>query len=75
MAKVISGHFRKKDILLKLMINRKQQVQIKKMKSTAYLINVSRGGIVQEQDLAEALSSGLLSGGILSPTLLPDSVE
>ena len=25
MAKVISGHFRKKDILLKLMINRKQQ--------------------------------------------------
>lgn len=36
--------------------------QLKKMKSTAYLINVGRGGIVNEYDLAQALDSNIIAG-------------
>lgn len=42
--------------------------RMKEMKSSAYLINVSRGGIIQEQDLAEALSAGLLAGAGIDVT-------
>lgn len=36
--------------------------QLKKMKQSAYLINVSRGGIVNEADLYEALKHGEIAG-------------
>lgn len=36
--------------------------QFKKMKDSAYIINVSRGGIINEQDLYDALKSGKLAG-------------
>lgn len=36
--------------------------QIRQMKKTAYLLNLGRGGIIRENDLAEALSSGLIAG-------------
>lgn len=36
--------------------------ELKKMKPSAYLINVGRGGIVVEEDLAKALNEGLLQG-------------
>ncbi len=36
--------------------------QIKMMKKTAYLINVSRGGIIIEPELAKALDEGLIAG-------------
>ncbi len=36
--------------------------QLKSMKPTALLINVGRGGIVDEQALAEALDSGVIAG-------------
>lgn len=39
-----------------------QYQQLKTMKSNAYLINVSRGGIVNEQDLARALSQEEIRG-------------
>src|SRR5205809_5941546 len=32
------------------------------MKTTAFLINTSRGGLVVDQDLAEALNAGQISG-------------
>ena len=36
-----------------------------KMKPTAYLINTSRGQVIREQDLAEALNGGKLSGAAM----------
>lgn len=36
--------------------------QMKKMKKSAYLINVSRGGIINETDLAQALVDGEIAG-------------
>ncbi|MFA5513710.1 MAG: hydroxyacid dehydrogenase [Sphaerochaetaceae bacterium] len=35
---------------------------MKKMKKSAFLINTSRGGIINEADLAKAMKEGLLSG-------------
>lgn len=35
---------------------------LEKMKKTAYLINTSRGGVVNEQDLAAALENGTIAG-------------
>ena len=38
------------------------RAQLARMKSTAYLINVSRGGLIVEEALAEALNEGRLAG-------------
>ncbi|MDO4459938.1 MAG: D-2-hydroxyacid dehydrogenase [Clostridia bacterium] len=35
---------------------------LSKMKNTAFLINTSRGGIINEQDLADALNNGVIGG-------------
>ena len=35
---------------------------IAKMKKTAYLVNTSRGGVINERDLADALNSGRIAG-------------
>ncbi len=35
---------------------------LSKMKRTAYLINTSRGGVINENDLAEALEKGIIAG-------------
>lgn len=35
------------------------------MKKTAYLINTSRGGVVNEQDLADALNEGTIAGAAI----------
>lgn len=35
------------------------------MKSTAFLINTSRGGLIQEADLADALNNGILAGAAI----------
>ncbi len=39
--------------------------ELRKMKSSAILINVARGGIVNEQDLADALNEGTIRGAAL----------
>lgn len=36
--------------------------QLRQMKRTAYLLNLGRGGIIKEDDLAEALAAKLISG-------------
>lgn len=41
------------------MINRKT---LAKMKSTAYFVNTARGGVMNEQDLADALNNGVIAG-------------
>jgi glycerate dehydrogenase len=39
--------------------------QLKQMKSTAIIINVARGGIIDEQALADALNSNTIAGAAL----------
>jgi len=39
--------------------------ELQQMKSSAYLINVGRGGIVNESDLAQALRTGKIAGACL----------
>lgn len=39
--------------------------QLKRMKSTAFLINTGRGGIIQEAELARALDENLIAGAAL----------
>ena len=39
--------------------------RIAKMKKNARLINVARGGIVNEQDLAHALNKGIIAGAAI----------
>ena len=39
--------------------------QLKKMKSHAYLINTSRGGIINEEDLINALEKGVIAGAAI----------
>lgn len=36
--------------------------QLRQMKKTAYLLNLGRGGIIRESDLAEALGNGMIAG-------------
>src|SRR5690606_32514746 len=36
--------------------------ELAKMKKTAYIVNVARGGLIDEADLAEALRSGTIAG-------------
>ncbi len=36
--------------------------QLAKMKKTAYIVNVARGGLIDEADLAEALAAGTIAG-------------
>lgn len=39
--------------------------RLKQMKSSAYLINTSRGGVIQEEHLRQALQEGRLAGAVL----------
>jgi len=39
--------------------------QLKRMKSSAFLINCARGGLVNESDLAEALTAGIIAGAAI----------
>lgn len=41
------------------------KAQLEKMKKTALLVNCSRGGIVKEEDLAEALKNNVIAGAAL----------
>jgi len=41
------------------------ELELKAMKKTAYLINASRGGLVQEQALVQALRAGEIAGAAL----------
>lgn len=46
------------------------------MKGSAYIINIGRGGIVDENDLADAISKGIIAGAgidVFSTEPLPDS--
>lgn len=53
----------------KEMINREA---LEKMKPTAYFVNTARGGVVNEQDLADALNGGVIAGaGIDTLTFEP----
>ena len=56
------------------LINR---AKMEEMKPGAYLINVSRGGIIDEADLADALNAGIIAGAGIDVTLeeplAPDS--
>lgn len=56
------------------MVNREL---LSKMKPTAYFINTARGGLVVEEDLAEALNNGVLAGAacdvVSSEPIEPDN--
>jgi len=39
--------------------------QLKKMKPTAYLVNTSRGGVIKQDDIAQALNEGIIAGAAL----------
>ncbi|MFH0889113.1 MAG: hydroxyacid dehydrogenase [Planctomycetota bacterium] len=58
----------------KNMINKSS---IAKMKKTAFIINCARGGIINEQDLAEALKAGTIAGAAIDvyekEPILPDN--
>ncbi|MGI6877934.1 phosphoglycerate dehydrogenase [Microbacterium sp. gxy059] len=41
------------------------QAQLKAMKPTAYVLNVARGGLIDEEALAEALAAGEIAGAAL----------
>jgi glycerate dehydrogenase len=51
--------------------------RLQRMKRTALLINVSRGGLVVEHDLADALNAGIIAGAgldvVSSEPILPDN--
>lgn len=39
--------------------------QLQKMKPTAYLVNTSRGGVIKQDDLTQALNDGIIAGAAL----------
>lgn len=53
-----------------------QSSTIARMKTDAYLINTARGGLIVEQDLADALNSGRLAGaGLDVMTIEPPALD